>query len=77
VPGTPSTPTAHEPTQDPSDPGTSGSSGKSAGPLGAVASELGGQLPFTGLRLWMAVLMAIGLVAAGSVLRSRGRSPAA
>jgi hypothetical protein len=75
---TPSTPTAHGPSAGPRDPGGgSGSKEDAARALGAVASELGGQLPFTGVRLWMVVLGAIGLVVVGGILRSRGRSPAA
>jgi hypothetical protein len=36
------------------------------GVLGAVASQ---QLPFTGLRLWIVALAAIGLLAGGLMLR--------
>jgi hypothetical protein len=42
------------------------------GVLGAVGHIAGTTLPFTGLQLWIAVLIAIGLILVGSVLYRRG-----
>jgi hypothetical protein len=42
------------------------------GVLGAVTNIAGSSLPFTGFPLWIAVLLAIVLIAGGLVLRGRG-----
>ena len=48
-----------------------------AGVLGVFSSRVTrGQLPFTGLQLWIVVLAAAGLVAGGLALRRVGRSVA-
>jgi hypothetical protein len=39
------------------------------GVLGTVTHVAGGTLPFTGLQLWIAVLIALGLVGLGLVAR--------
>ena len=43
------------------------------GVLGTVGHVAGTTLPFTGLQLWIAVLIAVGLILVGSVLYRRGR----
>ena len=43
------------------------------GVLGAAGNIAGASLPFTGLQLWIAVLIAVGLILVGSVLYRRGR----
>jgi hypothetical protein len=45
-----------------------------AGALAAVGNVAGETLPFTGFALWIAVLIAVGLIALGLVLRHRGRA---
>jgi hypothetical protein len=42
------------------------------GVLGTVANVAGSTLPFTGFPLWIAVLIAVVLIAAGLMLRGRG-----
>jgi hypothetical protein len=42
------------------------------GVLGAVTNVAGSTLPFTGFPLWIAVLLAVVLIAAGLMLRGRG-----
>jgi hypothetical protein len=44
------------------------------GVLGAVAQVGGGQLPFTGFSVWIAVLIGIVLVVVGLALVRRGRT---
>jgi hypothetical protein len=46
------------------------------GVLGTAANVAGSSLPFTGFPLWIAVLIAVALIAAGLTLRGRGRGPA-
>jgi sulfite exporter TauE/SafE len=46
------------------------------GVLGAVTNVAGSTLPFTGFPLWIAVLIAVVLIAAGLMVRGRGRGPA-
>jgi hypothetical protein len=46
------------------------------GVLGAVGRVAGGKLPFTGLQLWIAVLIAAVLVAGGVFVRRHGRGTA-
>jgi hypothetical protein len=43
----------------------------SGGALGAVSNVAGSTLPFTGFPLWIAVLVALGLIAAGALIRRR------
>jgi hypothetical protein len=43
------------------------------GVLGTVGNVAGASLPFTGFPLWVAVLLAVALIAAGLTLRGRGR----
>jgi hypothetical protein len=42
------------------------------GVLGAVSSPAGSTLPFTGFPVWVALLVGLGLIAAGLTLRHRG-----
>jgi hypothetical protein len=51
--------------------GVLGATGRAAGALGAAAHR--GSLPFTGFPIWAALLIGLGLVAAGIALRHRGR----
>jgi hypothetical protein len=46
-----------------------------AGALTRVGNVAGTTLPFTGFPVWVAVLIALGLIAAGLALRRRGRVP--
>ena len=48
----------------------------SGGVLGAVGRVAGTQLPFTGLALWIAVLIAAALITAGVLVRHHGRGTA-
>ena len=61
-------------------PGTAfAQSGDSVDPSGTVAgtgSAGGGTLPFTGLNLALILMVAVGLLVLGLVLRNRGRSEA-
>jgi hypothetical protein len=43
------------------------------GVLGTVGNIAGASLPFTGFPIWVAVLIAVALIAAGLMLRRRGR----
>jgi hypothetical protein len=45
-----------------------------AGALTAVGNVAGQTLPFTGFPLWIAVLIAAGLIVAGIALRRRARA---
>jgi hypothetical protein len=45
------------------------------GVLGTVAKVSGSTLPFTGSPLWMALVVAFGLIGAGLALRRRGSAP--
>ena len=54
----------------------SGSNGEGGGVLGAfgvAGVAAGGELPFTGFPLWLAILVAIALIAVGWTLHRRGR----
>ena len=56
--------------------GTTASAGKGkSAPQGGVlgAIQAAGQLPFTGFRLWLAVVAALTLIGLGIVLRHRTR----
>ena len=45
------------------------------GVLGSVANVAGGTLPFTGFPVWVALLLALALIAAGLMVWRRGSSP--
>ena len=53
--------------------GGAGGPGGVLGAFGVAGVAAGGVLPFTGLPLWLAVLVAIGLIAVGWTLHRRGR----
>jgi hypothetical protein len=53
---------------------TSGKSGPAGGVLGAIEAVGEGALPFTGLRLWAVMLVALALVTFGLALRRQARA---
>ena len=53
--------------------GANGDAGGVLGAFGVAGVAAGGALPFTGFPLWLAILVAITLIAAGWTLHRRGR----
>jgi len=53
--------------------GSNGVAGGVLGGFGVAGVAAGGVLPFTGFPLWLAILVAIGLIAVGWTLYRRGR----
>ena len=53
--------------------GSNGAAGGVLGAFGVAGVAAGGVLPFTGFPIWLAILVAIGLIAIGWTLHRRGR----
>jgi hypothetical protein len=68
TPSVPSTPGKPKPAVDPEE---SAVAGAAAGVLGATGAIGSGTLPFTGFPIWIVVLIALGLIGLGVILRRR------